>query len=377
MRVIRGAAAALLGVGALALCAPAVIANDDGPSYGPSLGPHGPSDGPHGHGLRHPGGAGSRSGGGGDAGGADGHAGGFGDGPGSGSDRSGGGHRGGSGAGGHSGGGTAQDGGEGRPWTEDGDSHGGGNRSPDGSGEDRSAQDGDGSHRATGGGADGGEGGTNESRSGGADGSGGSRSAQDGDGSHRATGGGADGGEGGTDGDRSGGADGSGESPSAEGGGGSRSPDGGDGGLHRGTFGFGVLPSSVAPGGQVTLRVERGRDGCRGAATVSSGVFDTVPVPPGRASESARVDPDARPGAVYQVTFVCDGGTRSADLRIVGGTGKDGGGPGPSRHDVQAGEGGTLAGFDLGEVGMGTALVGGSLGAAYYLARRRGDTDGV
>ncbi|MEU6810059.1 hypothetical protein ABZ920_13870 [Streptomyces sp. NPDC046831] len=131
------------------------------------------------------------------------------------------------------------------------------------------------------------------------------------------------------------------------------------------------------PGGQITLRIERGRDGCREAATVSSGVFDTVPLPPGRSSDSAQVDPDARPGAVYQVTFVCDGGTRSADLRIVGADGEGGGGPGPLQRGVQAGEGGTLAGHDLGEVGMGTALVGGAIGAAYYLSRRRADADGA
>ncbi|MGX4688334.1 hypothetical protein [Streptomyces sp. JNUCC 63] len=45
-------------------------------------------------------------------------------------------------------------------------------------------------------------------------------------------------------------------------------------------------------------------------------------------------------------------------------------------HGVRAGEGGTIAGFDLKEVGMGTALIAGSVGAAYYLSRRRTGEEG-
>ncbi|MFF8594319.1 hypothetical protein ACF061_23280 [Streptomyces sp. NPDC015220] len=51
--------------------------------------------------------------------------------------------------------------------------------------------------------------------------------------------------------------------------------------------------------------------------------------------------------------------------------GRGGSGPEHFRHGVRAGEGGTVAGFDLGRIGLGTALVGGSAGTAYYLARRR------
>lgn len=46
------------------------------------------------------------------------------------------------------------------------------------------------------------------------------------------------------------------------------------------------------------------------------------------------------------------------------------------RHGVRAGEGGTIAGFDLKKVGMGTALIAGSVGTAYYLSRRRTDEEG-
>jgi hypothetical protein len=55
----------------------------------------------------------------------------------------------------------------------------------------------------------------------------------------------------------------------------------------------------------------------------------------------------------------------------------DGGRSEHYRHGVRAGEGGTVAGFDLKEVGMGAALIAGSVGAAYYLSRRRSVEEGV
>ncbi|WP_037861648.1 hypothetical protein [Streptomyces sp. NRRL S-340] len=57
--------------------------------------------------------------------------------------------------------------------------------------------------------------------------------------------------------------------------------------------------------------------------------------------------------------------------------GRGGGKPEHFQHGVRAGEGGTIAGFDLKEVGMGTALIAGSVGAAYYLSRRRTGEEGV
>ena len=44
---------------------------------------------------------------------------------------------------------------------------------------------------------------------------------------------------------------------------------------------------------------------------------------------------------------------------------------------VHAGEGGSLAGFDAKELGMGALLIVGSVGAAYYFSRRRGGEDGA
>jgi hypothetical protein len=42
---------------------------------------------------------------------------------------------------------------------------------------------------------------------------------------------------------------------------------------------------------------------------------------------------------------------------------------------VHAGEGGAVAGFDLKEIGLGAALIAGSLGVAYHFSRRRTDED--
>jgi len=149
-------------------------------------------------------------------------------------------------------------------------------------------------------------------------------------------------------------------------------------------FAFSVLPSTVAAGGQVTLHVNRDGD-CKGPATVRSAVFDTVTIRPGRSWAQAKVDWDAKPGAIYRVTFSCDGASGSTDLTIAGGRPHH---PTPvpvnptpvpvnPNRGVQAGEGGSLAGFDLKEIGMGAALIAGSVGAAYHFSRRRDDEDGA
>ncbi|MFF5701268.1 hypothetical protein ACFY7H_01955 [Streptomyces sp. NPDC012794] len=82
------------------------------------------------------------------------------------------------------------------------------------------------------------------------------------------------------------------------------------------SFGFAVTPSTIAPGGQVVLSVT----GCDAAyATASSGVFDTVSIARGQTAR-VTVDRDARRGALYSVTFTCNGENGSADLTITGGT---------------------------------------------------------
>lgn len=144
-------------------------------------------------------------------------------------------------------------------------------------------------------------------------------------------------------------------------------------------FGFAVVPSTVAAGGQVTLQVDRDNGGCRGAVTVTSGVFDTVTIAPRTSSATATVDWDARPGAVYQVTFTCDGVSGSTGLTIAGRR------PVPPTPEplqptvprgVHAGEGGSVGSFSAGRIGLGAALVAGSAGTAYVLTRRRRENVG-
>jgi hypothetical protein len=141
--------------------------------------------------------------------------------------------------------------------------------------------------------------------------------------------------------------------------------------------GYGVLPLTIAAGGQVTLQVDRSASGCRSSVTVSAGVFDTVVIPRGSSSAVALVDGDARVGASYRVTFACGGVSAVKELTIT--EGRPGGltpAPYPVPRGVHAGEGGSVAGFDLKEIGLGAALIAGSVGAAYCLSRRRTGEDG-
>ncbi|MET7686829.1 hypothetical protein ABZT06_02340 [Streptomyces sp. NPDC005483] len=143
-------------------------------------------------------------------------------------------------------------------------------------------------------------------------------------------------------------------------------------------FGFSVLPSTIAAGGQVALLLERNHGGCKGPATVTSAVFDTVTIPSHKSYATTGVDRDAKPGAVYQVTFTCDGVSGSTGLAIAGGRPV---GPTPvplnPGRGVHAGAGGSIAGFDAETLGMGALLIVGSIGAAYYFSRRRAGDDGA
>jgi hypothetical protein len=136
-------------------------------------------------------------------------------------------------------------------------------------------------------------------------------------------------------------------------------------------FRVSVLPSTTAPGGQVILRAT----GCDQDVFVSSGVFDDVTIRRGQTSATAMVDWDAKPGAVYEVTFHCGTFWQSADLTIAGGHPVQPT-PVPPNRGVHAGGGGSFAGFDLEEIGLGAALIAGSVGAAYHFSRRRTGEDG-
>ncbi|WP_030162742.1 hypothetical protein [Streptomyces sp. NRRL S-244] len=151
------------------------------------------------------------------------------------------------------------------------------------------------------------------------------------------------------------------------------------------SFGFAITPSTVAPGGRTVLSVT----GCNAAyATVSSGVFDTVSIARGQTAR-VTVDRDARRGAVYSVTFTCNGENGSADLTITGGTTK----PTTSSTSaststaasaasrgaslgVRGGLGGSVAGMDPRELGAGAALFLAAAGGTAYVLRRRASTRG-
>ncbi|MGP4043554.1 hypothetical protein [Streptomyces sp. 2A115] len=132
------------------------------------------------------------------------------------------------------------------------------------------------------------------------------------------------------------------------------------------SFGFNVAPTTIAAGGRVTLSV----NGCDSDAKVSSGIFDTVTIPKGHRSATATVDWDAKHGAVYKVTFRCGNESGHTDLTIATGRPSN---PThvPVHRGVKAGAGGTAGGLDLGEIGLGAALIAGSVGTALYWSRRR------
>ncbi|MGA4845224.1 hypothetical protein ACOBQB_02680 [Streptomyces sp. G5(2025)] len=134
------------------------------------------------------------------------------------------------------------------------------------------------------------------------------------------------------------------------------------------SFGFRVTPSTIAAGGQVTLSV----DGCEGDTKVTSGIFDDAHIPKGQTTTTAQVFRDAKPGAMYEVTFDCKGEIGKTDLTIATGRPDNNGHRDPTHNKgVKAGIGGSLGGLDLHEIALGSALILGAVGAAYYKSRRR------
>lgn len=134
------------------------------------------------------------------------------------------------------------------------------------------------------------------------------------------------------------------------------------------SFAFSVSPSTVEPGGTVTLTATE----CPAKkVTVSSEVFRTVTVHDGRPA-TAKVDENAVPGAEYEVTFDCKGEKGHAPLTIAAGSGgahrpatmKPGGG-------ARAGSGGSFSDPGPARSVAGWTLVACALGGGVYLLRRR------
>ncbi|MGW6707445.1 hypothetical protein ACWGDE_21510 [Streptomyces sp. NPDC054956] len=137
------------------------------------------------------------------------------------------------------------------------------------------------------------------------------------------------------------------------------------------SFGFTVSPTTVAPGGTVTLNAT----GCQEPLVkVSSGIFNAVELNEGK-SATAKVDADAKPGAQYEVTFDCKGEKGTTTLTVAGhstgtGTGTGTGTTTPSKG-VKAGLGGGAGGLNGTEIAAGSALLAGALGGGVFLMRRR------
>lgn len=144
------------------------------------------------------------------------------------------------------------------------------------------------------------------------------------------------------------------------------------------SFGFDVQPQSIAAGGRLRLTAES----CDSVARVSSEVFDTVTIPKGQSSATALIDGDARAGSVHQVTFQCGNESGHTELTIA--PGRSGTGYSDpaqvqvpaSVRGVKAGVGGSSGGgFDLKEIGLGTALIAGCVGTAWSMTRRVTDEE--
>ncbi|MFF7198133.1 hypothetical protein ACFZAM_31055 [Streptomyces sp. NPDC008079] len=86
------------------------------------------------------------------------------------------------------------------------------------------------------------------------------------------------------------------------------------------SFGFGVSPTTVVPGGKVTLTATD----CAGRATASApALFGDVTLGKGHGPgqvATATVDGEAKPGARYDVTFTCGSQRGTAALTVAAGT---------------------------------------------------------
>ncbi|MCS0639860.1 hypothetical protein NX801_30350 [Streptomyces sp. LP05-1] len=162
----------------------------------------------------------------------------------------------------------------------------------------------------------------------------------------------------------------------------------------RGAGDYAVSPSTVAPGGRVVLTAP----GCAGTAMASAGIFDTATIARG-GSATAVVDWDARRGAAYTVSFTCATGATPSTVRLTvsaaGGTAtanstavptvtatrtatttmtatRSGSAVAPSQG-VRGGLGGSVGGWNTGQLVAGSGLVVAAVTGVIYVVRRRAE----
>ncbi|MEU6852235.1 hypothetical protein ABZ901_20215 [Actinacidiphila alni] len=127
------------------------------------------------------------------------------------------------------------------------------------------------------------------------------------------------------------------------------------------SFGFSVSPTTVAPGGKVTLTATD----CANQATASApALFDDVTLGKGDGpgqTATVTVGSDAKPGAQYDVTFTCGSERGTTPLTIS--TGRT-----TPIGTVKTGVGGGVSGPNAAEILAGAALVG---AAGVMVVRRR------
>ncbi|MFJ8849844.1 hypothetical protein [Streptomyces sp. NPDC102437] len=134
--------------------------------------------------------------------------------------------------------------------------------------------------------------------------------------------------------------------------------------------GFTVTPSVIAPGSQVTLAAR----GCSTTATAGSAVFDTVTIPAG-GTRAATVDWDARPGASYEVTFICSTSpdpTAKSGLTIAAAPAPAGATrPAAAPAGAQGGLGGGIGTMNTVQIAVGAASAVAVVAGSALVARRR------
>ncbi|MFI6059668.1 hypothetical protein [Streptomyces sp. NPDC051286] len=126
----------------------------------------------------------------------------------------------------------------------------------------------------------------------------------------------------------------------------------------------------IARGGLVTLAAR----GCLTTATASSGIFDSVTIPRG-GSASATVDRDAKPGASYEVSFICNTSpTSTAEIRLaISAPTPTPGSTAIAPNGVQGDLGGGIGRMNAAQLVGGTAVAVAATTGAVFVVRRRNE----